>query len=340
MKKIFTLAALAAICFASCSKNEVIVPQTEGNQINFGTYTANAPVAKALDLDGSLTEIWVNAYHPDVTLETTQPKFMVNEQVTKKDGAWGYTNTKYWPANKDAELTFFAVAPMIDALKWPADANTLTYTVDAVAEDQTDLLWNKVVKSHAQTIGENLTEDQVKFKMEHMLSRLDVAVKLNEAYNNVKFTINSITLGDATTGFATSCTFDLLTGETTAPSGNQGFTWTDAADDSNNDLAAELSLATADGTTAKPALAANNQLILVPQELTDIPVTIVYTDQDGIPQTKSGKVNLNLEAKTQYTLTINIQLCDITFDVEHEDWTTGVTVDNATDWTWNTPTAQ
>ena len=132
MKKIFTLAAVAALVLSACAKIETEKPVVD-EPIAFGAYAGNAltkaGTAGEMTTDALKTNgFGVFAYQTtgDYSASAT-PNFMYNTKVST--ASWTYSPIKYWPnqiqaGNTDAQpatayqadkVTFFAYAPHVAA---------------------------------------------------------------------------------------------------------------------------------------------------------------------------------------------------------------------------------
>ena len=176
MKKIFTLAAVAALVLASCAKIETIDRNVD-EPIAFAGYAGNALTKAGAYGEETTTSLQTNgfgvfAYQTtgDYSASAT-PNFMYNTKVSTS--SWTYSPIKYWPnqiqaGNTDSQpatafqadkVSFFAYAPHvaatassgavsdvtegITALTSNATAGDpkVTYKVSADLDKQVDLLW-------------------------------------------------------------------------------------------------------------------------------------------------------------------------------------------------------
>ncbi len=177
MKKIFTLAAVAALVLASCAKIETIDRNVD-EPIAFAGYAGNALTKAGAYGEETTTSLQTNgfgvfAYQTtgDYSASAT-PNFMYNTKVSTS--SWTYSPIKYWPnqiqsGNTDSQpatafqadkVSFFAYAPHvaatastgavtggtdegITALTTNATAGDpkVTYKVSADLDKQVDLLW-------------------------------------------------------------------------------------------------------------------------------------------------------------------------------------------------------
>ena len=177
MKKIFTLAAVAALVLASCAKIETIDRNVD-EPIAFAGYAGNALTKAGAYGEETTTSLQTNGFGV-FAYQTTgnysasaTPNFMYNTKVSTS--SWTYSPIKYWPnqiqaGNTDSQpatafqadkVSFFAYAPHvaatastgavtggtdegITALTTNATEGDpkVTYKVSADLDKQVDLLW-------------------------------------------------------------------------------------------------------------------------------------------------------------------------------------------------------
>ncbi len=197
MKKIFTLAAIAALVLSACAKVETEKVIVEDEPIGFGVYVPQATKA------GDAGTITTDGANSTVSLQTVGfgvfatysdggnyaatigPNFMYNTKVST--AAWTYSPVKYWPnetiddhngASGPAaadKLSFFAYAPHVAATPGTGAVSpntegitTLTtneattdpkvsYTVATDPTKSVDLLWAVAPASFTYTDVHNTT---------------------------------------------------------------------------------------------------------------------------------------------------------------------------------------
>jgi len=131
MKKIFTLATVAALVLGACAKIETSKPVVD-EPVGFAAYAGNAltkaGTAGEMTTDNLKTAgFGVFAYQTtgDYNKTTSEPNFMYNTKVSTE--SWTYSPIKYWPnqiqaGNTDGQpatafqadkVTFFAYAPHV-----------------------------------------------------------------------------------------------------------------------------------------------------------------------------------------------------------------------------------
>lgn len=139
MKKIMTLAAVAALVFSACAKFEPTSVVAEDEPVAFGVYAGNAATKATYgdittdNLKTSADGFGVFGYYTlnNAWTASDKPNFMYNQQVKYNDSAnttlypqkWEYTPLKYWPNGQNStvvesgtvndKVSFFAYAPHI-----------------------------------------------------------------------------------------------------------------------------------------------------------------------------------------------------------------------------------
>ena len=109
MKKIL-VSALAAMTLVACMQEE-IVTMSESNAISFqGAYVENATRAA---VDPSTTTASISGFDVWAFMNESDGTVLVDEDVQKTGGTWGYANTQYWTPNN--QYYFAALAPMNSA---------------------------------------------------------------------------------------------------------------------------------------------------------------------------------------------------------------------------------
>ncbi len=178
MKKIllFTVAATAALTFASCSQSSDLADTTNTNSetatqtpIGFDTYLSKTTRAGAtgeqttetLKTNGFGVFAYYTGQDTYATATAPAPNFMYNTKVfgTAESTAFTYSPVRYWPNNDGDKLSFFAYAPYVDvtastglptdvtsgitALSKNTDtgAPTVTYKLADDITKSVDLLW-------------------------------------------------------------------------------------------------------------------------------------------------------------------------------------------------------
>lgn len=134
----------------------------------------------------NLTEIGVLAYFTgtsDFTTTGFAPNLLYNQSVKKENGTWTYSPVKYWPANPNDKVSFFAYAPH--------NATTAGTTTDKILVSPTSATATNVLSiGYSYPSGEldlllslveqNCTNNHgpVRFTMKHALTKVIFKVKV------------------------------------------------------------------------------------------------------------------------------------------------------------------
>ena len=189
MKKIFTLAAVAALVLSACAKIETEKPVVD-EPVGFAAYAGNALTKAGTAGEMTTTALQtagfgVFAYQTTGTAALAEPNFMYNTKVS--GASWTYSPIKYWPnqiqngdtdsqtpdaaqATQADKVSFFAYAPHVavtantgvptDGVAEGITALTsnaasgdpkVTYKVSSDLSKQVDLLWGVVNPETDQT---------------------------------------------------------------------------------------------------------------------------------------------------------------------------------------------
>lgn len=132
----------------------------------------------------NLTEIGVHAYFTgtsDYAPNAFTPNFLYNQSVKKVNGTWTYDPVKYWPANPNDKVSFFAYAPH--------SATTTGNTKDKITVFPSTSKKNLLI-GYSEPSGEldlllslgelNRTNNQgpVQFTMKHAMAKVIFKVKV------------------------------------------------------------------------------------------------------------------------------------------------------------------
>lgn len=193
------LPAVLLLCIASACEE----------QAGIGTET-RTPVAFALEVPAAtraggeltttnLTSMGVFASYTGQSnwnAATDIPNFMYNQRVTRTGSSapWTYTPVKYWPNTAGDKLSFFAYAPHtsdtpglgLGTAATAAGNPLLEYELQEAAEDQTDLLAAPALKNNTKSASSRA------FAMKHMMTRILVQVKCEEAIRVTHINIGNV----------------------------------------------------------------------------------------------------------------------------------------------------
>ena len=213
MKKVLTLATIAALVFGSCTSEEVINPTVapEEQAIGFGTFLDRAPQAAqsglsikplgaVLDLPGlktsGFTALAYNTGGDDWSAYTqpATPNFMDDVPVTWNAGSsvWEYTPIKFWPTHGSGawgKVSFFGYATVTGAsAAGQAGGNPIIgFTAQSAAAAQVDLVADADIDVTKETAA-----GKVNFAFNHILSRIGFSAKLAGAYPSATVTVTSL----------------------------------------------------------------------------------------------------------------------------------------------------
>ena len=177
MKKILFSAALALV-FVSCSRDEVVEVNRDGDEIRFGVVTDAATRAADVYCNNNLP----GAFNVWATYNNTT--YIDGDLIQKESNAWvNKTGVRYWP--KTGNVTFYAQVNAGTAFQWNDGAPTITnYTVDTDVTKQNDLLY--AVKSQGRS------DNPVTLNFRHALSQIVFQAKNTNA--NLYVEIKGVTI--------------------------------------------------------------------------------------------------------------------------------------------------
>lgn len=170
MKKILLLTAGMLLIAASCTKNEVVEVNQDGNEIQYSVVANKA--TKAAD-------IYCNNNKPSeftVYAESSDGKTYINgDKITSSDKGATWVNesgTRFWP--NDLSLDFYAVVN--GTINWnvtaegTAPATIVNYEVPTTVSDQKDLLY--AVKMEQEKGATAEATEAVSLNFRHALSQI------------------------------------------------------------------------------------------------------------------------------------------------------------------------
>ena len=203
MKKFYFYALALIPLAASCTNEQLNVPETTGNAINFGTYLGRDVLTRASVLTtDNLNSFGVFASYTGENNYTSsdQMNFMNNQEVTKSGSDWTYTPVKYWPNNPGDKISFFAYAPYDNTTA--VSGTTKTVTANPTLGSTEDLVVAEALKDQTK----QTTTGKVLFTFKHALSRIGLNVEAqvdlvngDQTGSNDNGTTGNGTLDDKTT---------------------------------------------------------------------------------------------------------------------------------------------
>ena len=214
MKKVFFIAAIAALGLVSCAKveNTQKAIGEAGTPVSFGVYVPQTKAGAAgQTTTASIQRTEANgggfgvfAYYTDdanYTAGTSKPNFMYNQGVFYNSSKWEYSPVKYWPneygsgANSTGtdKLSFFGYAPYVATgstmgsygITAFAPANNdagdpkVTYVIDPTPSKAVDLCWAVDAADGLPWKDETkqTVTGAVSFLFKHALARFNVNVR-------------------------------------------------------------------------------------------------------------------------------------------------------------------
>ena len=371
MKKIFLLATLLGVALTSCVKDELSQEAKQQSKIVFDTPVVS-PSTKVAEIpvgyDNNLSfGVWAKYYQNGNYVDNgfaSAPLYMNNVKV-KKDATEGWityggspevVTPYYWP--KNGTLTFIAYSPYEANATFDHTGITFTdYTVDGDVSKQKDLLYSE------RTYNYNTGIVPIAFK--HALSSIRFTVKAGGTYTGTTLTLKSVSLTNVypTATFNQGLT-DISTSETPTLNVNasgvltvdETFLWTGHTGTPTEYFAtihddAKVLSTTAEylhngksyvGTNLETNAENTTSFILIPQNLTNIKLKVVYEIEnpggvvieqtgiidlyqtDGVQNPNGTALNRNdmiaWERGKRYTYNITVGLNKITFTPSVEGW--------------------
>lgn len=163
MKKYYLLAAGFLTLLGSCSQDDIVDVNHDGDEIRF-TAVANAPTrAAAIHTTTNLTEFQVSAV-------SAGKNYIQNDKFTKNGTSWSGDGTpRYWPEDENQTVDFYAHLGGESVYNWaPGVTTTASFNNFKVAADvkaQEDLIY-------AVTTGQKKQETAVPLNFRHALSQI------------------------------------------------------------------------------------------------------------------------------------------------------------------------
>ena len=171
MKKSYLLGALGLLAMASCSQDETIGINHDGDEITFNVVTNNATRAENVYCNQNLPGgFYVSAISDGKT-------YIDGDHVTGSNGSWTNTSgTRYWP---ETAVDFYAHVNGGDAYKWSVNEGKATakfenFAVNGTVADQVDLLY-------AVKTGQKKADGKVNLNFRHALSQIVFQAKNTNA---------------------------------------------------------------------------------------------------------------------------------------------------------------
>ena len=298
MKKYLTLAAIAALTLAACSKVETTsVNDDELVPIGFGAYagrslskaSSDSYIAEGSTFSATNQHIGVYAFSGT----STTADFMNDVDVTLAgNGATAsdnYSPLKYWPKDETVDankLSFFAYYPyngtgISRTNLCTSRYGSIVFTAQAAAADQVDLMVSDAVENQYYSTNSGV----VPFVFHHALTRVLFYFNVDADYHaaGTDIVVTGVTVSNINT-----------VGTLTLASTYAGSNWGSQGTPESFSPAYPNTYLT---TTAAPTEAAANVFLMVPQTLSNsAKLTVTYTTEDlatHVVKNGTAEVQLN-----------------------------------------------
>ena len=301
MKKIL-FAAVAAMAITGCSQNEEIEKAAQPVEIGFGTIVKTTTRAVVTN-KANLGDFKVHSYITGATYDGTAlgdaymngVLYKTSDNLTWTKDA-GDTKTYYWPSASDKSVQFFAYpSTLVTDFSAPATGYpSFTYTMATTVADQKDLVVAHEQNKTATSEGVNNGSLTLGFK--HILSRINFAYVPSR--DDLTYTVSAIKIAGITGGKA-KYSFNATNGE-----------WTpDPTDKVSQDYVYTVTQSPTRVTDKNYYLLGyeSASLILFPQDVTGIVITVTYKSEDADGMTVfSGDKTVTLPANSKWEVGQNV----------------------------------
>ena len=294
------------LCIGCDNEDTTLMPT---QPIGFSTSvddSATRADTRAEATTANLTEIGVHAYFTgtsDYDAPTFTPNFLYNQSVKKVNGTWTYDPVKYWPANPNDKVSFFAYAPHSASV--PSGGDQISAAPTSVTTNGSPAIIYAPVKGELDilySLGElNCTNNHgtVRFTMKHATTKVIFKVKVEGG--------GSKTI----TGVSTECVY--ATGIKFNGS-DTGITVRTLSKNRTTCTATNLNITA--GSTATTV----KEFFLPPDHMTDTKVSLSYLDGSTTKTIETTLPNANdwiLGKAIGYTFTIkDNQIISIAVDAD------------------------
>lgn len=353
MKKLFFIAAIASVAFASCVKNDPAPSVTEQHEITFAApVVGTATKVTTGELSGAVypTADHFNVYavwHDGNFAGWDSGSLYMDDVETQYDdtyNGWRPLDRHYWP--KNGKMTFAAYSPTALASYSTSHSYTATglkisgFQVQADAKDHVDVLYSKRSYNKEKTSADNTNTpyDEVDIDFKHALSSIQFTAKTAADYGTTVIKLKKITLY----GVNSKGDFDEKVDEAVPDTYKDDPTWTNPSEVVAEPNAYVYYNNTTGQTLSDAAWVMNGQanqtdLICLPQTL-PATATVVVTYSINPPGGSTDEVDVTLEKKInaltttewepgkRYTYHLTISLDEIYFAPEVTDWVEDVAV--------------
>ncbi len=178
MKKSIFFMAGCAVALASCTQTDVLEEGVQSSAIGFENAVSKESRALTSGEGGNFAKFYVFGYYTQATAPNNPVSVFDGEEVTLADGAWGYSNTRYWVP--DATYRFYAYScenatPTGAVVGLNIEGSTVQQRALSIKGYTThshhDLIF---ATNDAGIVGKETGNAKVPFTFKHILSKLNV----------------------------------------------------------------------------------------------------------------------------------------------------------------------
>lgn len=315
MKKVFFLAATAALALSSCSENEITsnVENSRRTPISVSVYSKGQTRA-VTDIDALKAEGF------DLIIKATSatdPMFNDKCEFDDNSGVWNLGNDPiYWPLNEEEVVSFYALYCPSPAEYTGIEPAQNGYTSEIYLTTDADA---DVVAAYASSSLKGNGTGDMELSFAHLLSEIHFGIKGAEA--GMVYTLKKITLKGASSG---TVTFDTTCSITANTQPEETYT---VFDSEVAGTAPVVNDAT-NGLTTDPTAVGTVSLMLVPDKYAVSVTYVVANGSDTQTLTKGGTIDLsgNAGKKTAATLSLPATRTPLTITTVVNAWTDGTGV--------------
>ena len=203
MKKVILFAAVIALVFTGCSKDENVGSNNDNNAIGFRVVGKKGQTYATSTEPMNFNNFFVwGVWDKDGTGTTLDGTFLQKQFVEKNAGVWSYSPTKYWPTAGTIE--FYAYSP-VSSVNAEYDGSTVAAPVINYTNPATFKLQEDFVVATAT--GDKTSGTNVALTFDHVLSQVEFQARGLHA--DLIYQIQKIEILEVNT----VGTYDLVAGE-------------------------------------------------------------------------------------------------------------------------------
>lgn len=320
LSKLF-IAGLAIFGFTACSEETEIGSSKIdiGNVISVSTYI---PGTRAMDKTSFVEGDVLSLYSCLTTRNygnSFTGNFMNNVEVTRTSGGdWTYSPLMAWPTDANEHLSFIAYYPKNTS----STPMSYYYTVNDNFTEQNDPLWCTIkdasindrngtaINGNESDAAFEATSGALNLKFKHMLSKVNVKVKLASNYPGITCKLNELTLSDVSPSGTFTIANDLSSGYWSR-SGSKSFTLTSGAEDVLSSTEYDVA-----------------EMLMIPQDLSEqrayFLIKYTHTLAEGGEKTVTKKIYIpnkwEMGKVYNYVINLSLDVNTISLSTEINNW--------------------